>query len=138
MLSKTSRNCVPRASVSISRKALRLSRSSTSDPWELRNLLLDNAVAGQSHAGRHESQGILLRRPRIPAFDGMILSFIGLDPRHLQAAEVHHEQIFVPSGHFYQGAHFDPWIGDVLPEGSAAPEHDWNARITKEVFETYV
>ena len=37
-------------------------------------------------------------------------------------------------GHFYQPPRFDPWLEDVMPEGSAAPEHDWNARISKECY----
>ncbi len=37
-------------------------------------------------------------------------------------------------GHFYQPPRLDPWLETVLPEGSAAPEHDWNARITKECY----
>ncbi len=37
-------------------------------------------------------------------------------------------------GHFYQPPREDPWQGDVLPEGSAAPAHDWNERIHRESY----
>ncbi|NLY41992.1 MAG: DUF3536 domain-containing protein [Desulfovibrionales bacterium] len=37
-------------------------------------------------------------------------------------------------GHFYQPPRIDPWLEDVPPEGSAAPEHDWNARISRECY----
>ena len=37
-------------------------------------------------------------------------------------------------GHFYQPPRYDPWIEDVLPEGSAAPFHDWNERIARECY----
>ncbi|MCK9239821.1 DUF3536 domain-containing protein [Desulfocurvus sp.] len=37
-------------------------------------------------------------------------------------------------GHFYQPPREDPWLGAVLPEGSAAPRRDWNARITRESY----
>jgi len=37
-------------------------------------------------------------------------------------------------GHFYQPPREDPWLGAVLPEGSAAPGRDWNARITRESY----
>ncbi len=37
-------------------------------------------------------------------------------------------------GHFYQPPRVDPWLGEVLPEGSAAPALNWNQRITRESY----
>lgn len=37
-------------------------------------------------------------------------------------------------GHFYQPPRLDPWIEDILPESGAAPDHDWNARITRQCY----
>ena len=37
-------------------------------------------------------------------------------------------------GHFYQPPREDPWLGEVLPEGSAAPALNWNARIARESY----
>jgi alpha-amylase/alpha-mannosidase (GH57 family) len=37
-------------------------------------------------------------------------------------------------GHFYQPPRDDPWLDRVLAEPSAAPFHDWNARIEHECY----
>jgi hypothetical protein len=37
-------------------------------------------------------------------------------------------------GHFYQPPREDPWLGRILPEGSAAPAIHWNERICRESY----
>lgn len=37
-------------------------------------------------------------------------------------------------GHFYQPPREDPWLELVPRERSAAPDHDWNARITRQCY----
>ena len=37
-------------------------------------------------------------------------------------------------GHFYQPPREDPWLGKILPEGSAAPFRHWNERICRESY----
>lgn len=37
-------------------------------------------------------------------------------------------------GHFYQPPRLDPWYEEVPRQPSAAPEHDWNARVCQECY----
>ena len=37
-------------------------------------------------------------------------------------------------GHYYQPPRVDPWLRELLPEGSAAPGLNWNQRILEESY----
>jgi len=55
--------------------------------------------------------------------------------RSLGGSNMNNFNFFCIHGHFYQPPRFDPWLDEVLPEGSAAPFANWNERITRESYE---